>query len=41
MRRAMELLERLGGELWEVCDDERGFGLVLPQWRGAVATARP
>jgi hypothetical protein len=41
MRRAMELLDRLGGELWEVCDDERGFGLALPLWRGEVATARP
>jgi hypothetical protein len=35
----MALLERLGGELWEVCDDERGFGLALPQSRSAEATA--
>lgn len=39
LRRAMALLERLGGELWEVCDDERGFGLALPQSRSAEATA--
>jgi len=41
VRRAAELLTRLGGELWEVCDDERGFGFVLPRWRGALAFARP
>lgn len=39
VRRATELLGRLGGEIWEVCDDERGFGFALPRWRGAVAIA--
>ena len=33
IRRAREVLAGLGGEVWEVCDDERGFGLALPQWR--------
>src|SRR5262245_27430415 len=37
IRRAREVLAGLGGELWEVCDDERGFGLALPQWRRAGA----
>jgi signal transduction histidine kinase len=35
IRRAREVLARLGGEVWEVCDDERGFGLALAQWRRA------
>jgi hypothetical protein len=41
VRRAAELLGKLGGELWEVCDDERGFGFALPRWRGEVAMASP
>jgi signal transduction histidine kinase len=41
VRRATELLSRIGGELWEVCDDERGFGFALPRWRGTAVSARP
>ena len=40
IRRAREVLARLGGEVWEVCDDERGFGLALTQWRRAGEGAR-
>jgi hypothetical protein len=40
IRRARELLAGLGGEVWEVCDDERGFGFALPQWRRSGEAAR-